>query len=103
MKLEEVPSTAQPFITVANHNYDQKATPERTFSFAAFYQFRQKHYERSIIQAYSLEVFFSLFFYDKSYELPKCARWAVIAALIRLCVCFLYSEKGVQVLNKYKW
>ena len=61
MKLEEVPSTAQPFITVANHNYDQKATPERTFSFAAFYQFRQKHYERSIIQAYSLEVFFSLF------------------------------------------
>ena len=73
MKLEEVPSTAQPFITVANHNYDQKATPERTFYFAAFYQFRQKHYERSIIQAYSLEVF-SLFFHDKRYKLPKCAR-----------------------------
>ena len=26
MKLEEVPSPAQPFIIVANHNYDQKAT-----------------------------------------------------------------------------
>ena len=59
MKLEEVPSTAQPFIIVANHNYDQKATPQRTFFYAAFYQFRQKHYELSIIQAYSLEVFFS--------------------------------------------
>lgn len=30
MKLEEVPSTAEPFIIVANHNYDQKATPPHT-------------------------------------------------------------------------
>ena len=96
MKLEEVPSTAQPFITVANHNYDQKATPERTFYFAAFYQFRQKHYERSIIQAYSLEVFFLFFFMIKVINYLS-VHVELLSRPLSGCVCWLYSEKGVEV------
>ena len=98
MKLEEVPSTAQPFITVANHNYDQKATPERTFSFAALYQFRQKHYERSIIQAYSLEVF-SLFFFMIKVMNYLSVHVELLSRPLSGCVCvfFVFGKGGSSI------